>query len=74
MRPGNEDIRSGQTSDDISLYETDPDSVIDAVADRGDPWPRRSDLLLQLHSYLRHPRAFLKNTGYEQPQDQGVGS
>jgi len=55
-------------------YEADPDSVIDAVADRGDPWPRRSDLLLQLHSYIRHPRAFLRNTGYDQPQDQGVGS
>jgi D-aspartate ligase len=54
-------------------HEADPDSVIDAVADRGDPWPRRSDLLLQLHSYLRHPRAFLRNTGYEQPQDQGAG-
>ena len=55
-------------------YEADRDSVIDAVADRRDPWPRRSDLLLQLHSYLRHPRAFLRNTGYNQPQDQGVGS
>jgi D-aspartate ligase len=54
-------------------YEADPDSVIDAVADCGDPWPRRSDLLLQLHSYLRHPRAFLRNTGYDQPQDHGVG-
>jgi D-aspartate ligase len=55
-------------------YEADPDSVIDAVADRGDPWPQRSDLLLQLHSYLRHPRAFLRSTGYEQPQGQDAGS
>jgi len=45
-----------------------PDSVIDAVADREDPWPRRFDRLRQLHSYLRHPRAFLRSTGYEQPQ------
>jgi hypothetical protein len=55
-------------------YEADADSVIDAVADPADPWPRRSDLLLQLHSYVRHPRAFLKNTGYDQPQDQVAGS
>jgi D-aspartate ligase len=55
-------------------YEADPDSVIDAVADPGDPWPRRTDLLLQLCSYIRHPRAFLRNTGYDQPQDQGAGS
>ena len=48
--------------------EADWDSVIDAVLDRADPWPRRSDLLLQIHSYLRHPRAFLRNTGYDQPQ------
>ena len=54
--------------------EADPVSVIDAVADPGDPWPRRSDLLLQLHSYVRHPRAFLRETGYDQPQDLGVGS
>lgn len=54
--------------------DADPDSVIDAVADLRDPWPRRSDLLLQLHSYVRHPRAFLKNTGYDQPQDQDAGS
>jgi D-aspartate ligase len=54
--------------------EADPLSVIDAVADPGDPWPRRSDLLLQLHSYVRHPRAFLRNTGYNQPQHQGAGS
>jgi D-aspartate ligase len=55
-------------------YEADPDSVIDAVADCRDPWPGRSDRLLQLHSYLRHPRAFLRNTGYEQPQGHGAGS
>jgi D-aspartate ligase len=55
-------------------YEADCDSVIDAVADSGDPWPRRSDLLLQMHSYLRHPRAFLRNTGYDQPQNQGAAS
>jgi D-aspartate ligase len=55
-------------------YEADPDSVIDAVSDRGDPWPRRSDLLLQILSYLRHPRAFLRNTGYDQPQNQGAAS
>jgi D-aspartate ligase len=55
-------------------HDADADSVIDAVADPGDPWPRRSDLLLQLHSYVRHPRAFLKHTGYDQPQDQGAGS
>jgi D-aspartate ligase len=55
-------------------YEADRDSVIDAVADSGDPWPRRSDLLLQIHSYLRHPRAFLRNTGYDQPQNQGAAS
>jgi D-aspartate ligase len=54
--------------------EADPLSVIDAIADPGDPWPRRSDLLLQLHSYVRHPRAFLRNTGYDQPQHQGAGS
>jgi len=54
--------------------EADPDAVIDAVVDSKDPWPRRFDLLFQLHSYLRHPRAFLRNTGYEQPQDQGAGS
>jgi predicted ATP-grasp superfamily ATP-dependent carboligase len=53
-------------------YEADPDSVIDAVSDRADPWPRRSDMLLQIHSYLRHPRAFLRNTGYEQSQNQGA--
>jgi D-aspartate ligase len=55
-------------------YEADLDSVIDAVADAADPWPRRSDLLLQLLSYVRHPRAFLRNTGYDQPQGQGAGS
>jgi D-aspartate ligase len=55
-------------------HEADRDSVIDAIADPGDPWPRRSDMLLQLLSYLRHPRAFLRNTGYDQPQNQGAAS
>jgi predicted ATP-grasp superfamily ATP-dependent carboligase len=55
-------------------HDADPDSVIDAVADSADPWPNRSDLLLQLHSYLRHPRAFLKNTGYDQPNSHGAAS
>jgi D-aspartate ligase len=54
-------------------YEADPLSVIDAVGDPSDPWPRRFDLLLQLHSYVRHPRAFLRNTGYDQPQHQSAG-
>jgi D-aspartate ligase len=55
-------------------HQADQGAVIDAVADPDDPWPRRSDLLLQLHSYLRHPRAFLRNTGYDQRQDHGAGS
>jgi predicted ATP-grasp superfamily ATP-dependent carboligase len=55
-------------------YEADSESVIDAVSDSRDPWPRRADVLLQLHSYLRHPRAFLRNTGHDQPQNQGAAS
>jgi D-aspartate ligase len=47
--------------------DADAGSVIDAVADSKDPRPRRADMLLQLYSCLRHPRAFLKNTGYDQP-------
>jgi D-aspartate ligase len=46
--------------------QADADSVIDAVANAGDPWPNVSDLLLQLFQYARHPRAFLRNTGYDQ--------
>jgi len=53
-------------------YEADLDSVIDAVADSRDPWPERCDLMLQIHSYLRHPRAFLRNTGYYQPKSHGA--
>jgi D-aspartate ligase len=54
--------------------DADLESVIDAVADLRDPWPKRCDVLLQLHSYVRHPRAFLKNTGYDQLQHQDSGS
>jgi D-aspartate ligase len=53
-------------------YDADRDTVIDAIANSADPWPRRFDVLRQLHSYLSHPRAFLRNTGYDQPQNQGV--
>jgi D-aspartate ligase len=55
-------------------YEADRASVIDAVADCRDPWPGRSDLLLQIHSYISHPRAFLRNTGYDQPKNRGAAS
>ena len=54
--------------------DADLDSVIDAVADSRDPWPRRYDRLLQIHSYLSHPRAFLRNTGYDQPKSRGAAS
>jgi predicted ATP-grasp superfamily ATP-dependent carboligase len=53
-------------------YEADLDSIIDAVADCRDPWPKRYDLLQQIHSYLRHPRAFLRNTGYDQSKSHGT--
>jgi D-aspartate ligase len=55
-------------------YLADLDAVIDAVADFRDPWPKRYDMLLQIHSYLSHPRAFLRNTGYDQPKSQGASS
>jgi D-aspartate ligase len=54
-------------------YEADAEMVIDAVADPGDPRPRVLDLLLQLYSSIRHPRAFLRHTGDEQPQGYGAG-
>jgi len=53
-------------------YRADLDSIIDAAADSGDRWPMRSDLLLQLCSYMRHPRAFLRS--YGKSQDQGARS
>jgi hypothetical protein len=54
--------------------QADPDSVIDAVANASDPWPGVSDRLLQFFSYVRHPRAFLRNAGYDQLQTQSAGS
>jgi D-aspartate ligase len=53
-------------------YQADAESVIDAVADPADPWPKRFDLLLQLQKHIRHPRAFLRHTGYDQAQVQGA--
>ena len=50
----------------------DRDSVIDALADPADRWPGRFDLFLRLLAYARHPRAFLRHTGRDQPQDGGA--